>query len=178
MNFALNRLRELLAPLGVLGGIAAAFGALALFTMAWCFVLFVQAVFTPGSVKLPPEGSKAKRLETFQAAIDQSVGQIDGRSMFFTPQPPNKPEAPPEKKDEPPPQPTVYGGPAIIAMVDDKVWFDDGRILTSGHAPDDGLKVVRVSPPWLARLEWKGVEFDVTLFTRTTSEFLRKQSDK
>lgn len=98
------------------------------------------------------------------------VKEIDGRSLFIVPGPPAAPEveeAPVvDTSDKPPPRPTTYGGPAIIAMVNDTVWFRDGKRLVAGAEASGDLKVVRVNGPWDAVVMWKGVEFTVPLFTR------------
>ncbi len=98
------------------------------------------------------------------------VKEIDGRSLFIVPGPPAapEPEAAPvaDTSDKPPPRPTTYGGPAITAMVNDTVWFRDGKRLVSGAEASGDLKVVRVNGPWDAVVMWKGVEFTVPLFTR------------
>ncbi len=54
-------------------------------------------------------------------------------------------------------------------MINDTVWFADGvRLHTGDPAHGSGnLKVLEISPPWAARVEWEGVEFTVTLFDRS-----------
>lgn len=58
-------------------------------------------------------------------------------------------------------------------MLGNGVWFESGEIAGVGEEVD-GVRVISLSPPWSARLEWKGVEFDVPLFDRTTGQFLEK----
>lgn len=164
-----------LAPLGPVGGLAVGVSALGLAALGWNAVLLGQAAIAPASVVEPPEAQQKARLTNYEGQINRRVAQIDGRSMFLTPVAPRTPE-PDEKKDDntPPPKPTTYGGPGLLAIVYDRVWFDDGRSLEVGGEEEAGLAVVDVSPPWAARLRWRGVDFDVTLFSRTTTDFLSK----
>ncbi|MBM4108778.1 MAG: hypothetical protein FJ255_08190 [Phycisphaerae bacterium] len=116
----------------------------------------------------------AKAAEDYATGVERSLAQIDGRSIFFVPSPPIPPPPPPptvvETEPPPPPKPTSYGGPAIIAMVNDAVWFSDGTRLVPGQSSESGeVRVVRVEMPWQAVLEWKGVEFKVPLFDRDST---------
>lgn len=165
---ALNVVRRI----GVPGTAASCAGVLALAAAAWSAVGLASALITPSQVAEPPEAQQQERYAKYEAALDQRAAQAEGRSMFFAPAAPNKPVEEQKPDDKPPPPPATYAGPGIVAIVYDRVWFDDGRSMSPSDEEDNGLGVVDVSPPWAARLRWRGVEFDVTLFTRTTDEFL------
>ncbi|MFM9959468.1 MAG: hypothetical protein ACKVZJ_15535 [Phycisphaerales bacterium] len=169
----LNSISSAVRPLGVAGGAAVGVGLLAAAALGWSTVLLAQAAFTPSKVAEPPAAQQQERLAKYEAGLDKRAAQSEGRSMFFAPVAPNKPVEEEKKEDDkPPPPPVTYEGPGLVAIVYDRVWFDDGRSMSPADAEDSGLAVVDVSPPWAARLRWRGVEFDVTLFSRTTDEFL------
>jgi len=120
-----------------------------------------------------------ERAERFNKDLDNWRAQLDGRSMFFVPPAPPAP-APTEGAvvdRGPPPPPSSYAGPRIVAIVGSTVWFDNGDTVAAGAEPVGGLSVVSVSPPWSARVLWRGVEFDVPLFDRTTDRFLEPALD-
>ncbi len=175
MNPVLRKITNVLRPLGFAGGVAAGLGLLAAVAVVWSLGLMAQAAVTPSKVDEPPEAQQQERLAKYEAALDKRAAQAEGRSMFIPPEEPSKPAEEEKKDDKPPPPPATYGGPGMVAIVYDRVWFDDGRSMTVGDDEDSGLAVVDVSPPWAARLRWRGVEFDVTLFSRTTDEFLKKE---
>jgi len=106
-----------------------------------------------------------------ERALASWTGQIDGRSLFFTPAAPPPPPPPPTERDDspppPPPPPARYGGPQPVAMINDTVWFENDLRLSVGEAEDD-LRLVDVVPPWEIVVEWEGVEFSVSLFERDT----------
>lgn len=173
MSGPLDMVTRAVRPLGVAGGTATGLGVLAAAAAGWSLVLMAQAALTPSKVAEPPEAQQQERLGKYEAGLDKRAAQAEGRSMFFAPAAPNKPVEEEKKEDDkPPPPPVTYGGPGLVAIVYDRVWFDDGRSMAVGDEEDAGVAVVDVSPPWAARLRWRGVEFDVTLFTRTTDEFL------
>lgn len=140
---------------------------------------FARAVLTPA----PPASASASDLEprvkAFLASLDRDADAIRGRSMFFIPPPPPPPAPPPPPPDQeppPPPPPSKYGGPAIIAMIRGDVWFDDGKRLRAGDPAQGGIRVISENTPWGATIEWDGREWQVPLFTRTTSNFLERPS--
>lgn len=135
------------------------------------------------SSSAPPAAEEAavdtKRIEAFRADVDAHVKQFAGRSMFFVPPAPPPPPPPPEPVDDTPvedPPPSSYGGPAIVAMVGDTVWLADGTRLALASSAASDIDVVSINPPWGARLKWRGVEFDVPLFDRTTLRFIEPPS--
>lgn len=113
-------------------------------------------------------------IEAHAAALDRYRRMIDGRSFYVKPpRPVRRPTRPilptvpdePEERDE---TPTRYGGPEIIALVGDSVWFDNDVRLAVGEQDGD-LEVVAVRAPWHATLRWKGGEFVEPLFDREDS---------
>jgi hypothetical protein len=112
----------------------------------------------------------ADRLGEFAANLDRFKAQVDGRSLFYIPPRPPPPRIDPVVDNTPreAPKPTRYGGPSIIAMVNGAVMFSDGQRVKIGESGRN-VKVVSISAPWSARLEWQGVEFDVELFQRDSA---------
>jgi hypothetical protein len=165
--------------LGAPGAVALAAALLA------CIAAVAQAPGLASAIasKAPPAAEEAaddtKRIEAFRAGVDAHVKQFAGRSMFFVPPAPPPPPPPPEPVDDTPvedPPPSSYGGPAIVAMVGDTVWLADGTRLALASSAASDIDVVSINPPWGARLKWRGVEFDVPLFDRTTLRFMEQPS--
>lgn len=146
--------------------------ALIAITLGW---LALHAVSVMRTAQLParPEGSlrtDEQRLEEFAAELGKHRAMVDGRSMFFLPPRPRPPRTDPVVDSTPrePPKPTRYGGPSLVAMVNGAVLFSDGQRVKLGES-GRGVKVVSMSAPWSARIEWEGVEFDVDLFQRDST---------
>lgn len=127
------------------------------------------------SVSAEGQNATTTTVATFSDAVKRDAGMVDGRSLFYIPSPPPPPPPPPRPEEPyvpPPPTPApkppaVYGGPKIIGAAIDTVWFDNGKRLTAGGDADGDLRVIEITEvPWAARLEWKGVEFDVPFITR------------
>ncbi|MCA9282471.1 MAG: hypothetical protein H6812_05665 [Phycisphaeraceae bacterium] len=147
------------------------------------FVSSVLPVIGDALTGVPAVGDETsstdKALARFADEHKTREASAIGRSMFFIPfAPPPPPPPPPPPRDAPPPPPpppppSRYGGAKIIGILGETVWFDTGEIVAIGDE-SDGVRVLAVSPPWSARLEWKGVEFDVPLFVRNTDRFLEK----
>ncbi|MBL8745352.1 MAG: hypothetical protein JNK58_03240 [Phycisphaerae bacterium] len=133
------------------------------------------ALVAPSSTAVSEASPDNSRVETFRASFSTHLAQFNGRSMFFVPPRPTPPPAEVESSEpEEPPPPARYGGPAIIAMINRTVWFEGGNRLREDEAASGGLRVVSVNAPWGARIEWRGQEWDVPLFDRTTSRFLEQ----
>ncbi len=117
-----------------------------------------------------PELASSEATAELAGQFATLVKEIDGRSLFIVPGPPTAAEPEPDPvedtSDKPAPKPTTYGGPSITAMVNDTVWFRDGKRLVAGAEASGDLQVVRVNGPWDAIVMWKGVEFTVPLFAR------------
>lgn len=101
-----------------------------------------------------------KAVRSFTDATSRHVAQIDGRSLFYLP-------TPPELTEDSGPKPTVYGGPTLYAYVNSTAYFTDGQKLSPSAPEDRTLKLVKANPPWSVRVLWEGGEFDVELFKRT-----------
>lgn len=127
------------------------------------------------------EAEQEERIVRYAEAMEGREREINGRSMFFVPPAPAE-IAEAEKDDEeeprengPPPRPTRYGGPSVIAVVNGRVWLGSDRRVGVGEEAD-GVRVVSVEgSPWTVRLEWRGVEFDVEVFERTTDRFMSEE---
>src|ERR1043165_1118131 len=167
--------RALLARLGMVGRVA----AVLLLLGAIVFVLSLRGL---GRAVLVPSAKEAEKINKenrdklvadYASSMDGHLKQFNGRSVFFVPSaPPKKEEPKPEpiedkpKPDPTPPKPATYGGPKLIAMINGVAWFDDGKKLTVADDAKDELKVKEVIAPWSAVVDWKGVEFKVSLFDR------------
>lgn len=146
-------------------------------------VTSVTPLMVDAATRVPTVGDEASSTESALARFNSEHSRHEasavGRSMFYIPfappppPPPPPPPAPPRSSPPPPPPPSRYDGPPIVAMLGNGVWFESGEIAGVGEEVD-GVLVISLSPPWSARLEWKGVEFDVPLFDRTTGQFLEK----
>lgn len=150
-----------------LGSIAATAGVLALAVTFWQTAPVIATLTSP-SAGVAPEDLEAKQLQTFDESMRIHVARVDGRSLFFVPPRP-RPPRPPDVDSGPvtPSKPTVYGGPAIIAMINGKVWLADGQRLAAGESGSGGLKVVELAAPWWATINWEGVDFKVDLFQQS-----------
>lgn len=131
------------------------------------------ALLSPSALAASPAAADGARAESFREAVRHDLAQINGRSMFYLPPPPAPPARVVEEHEpEAPPPPAKYGGPGIIAMINGTVWLDNGTKLRLDEASSGGLRVISLSAPWGARIEWSGKEWDVPLFDRTTERFL------
>lgn len=154
-------------------GIAALVAAAA--TLAYVAFLLASfaGLFLGDPAAADAAGTGEQRLASFTDSIKRDTAQIEGRSLFFIPPAPRPPPPPPPpQRDDgpppPPPPPSSYGGPAIIGVVVDTVWFADGKKLKVGDESGD-LKIVSIGEaPYTARIAWKGVEFDVPFLPRQT----------
>lgn len=167
---------RMLGVLGCLGLAAAVIAAVALVAQIGPLA---RALLVPGAQSSEALASDDARVQRFKDAFDGNIAQIEGRSMFFTPAaPPPPPREAALRDDRPEQAPTRYDGPAIIAMVNGSVWFADGRRLSIGAEPESSLGVLSQNGPWGARVIWKGVEFDVPLFDRTTDRFIESPASE
>ena len=134
-----------------------------------------------GSVLTPrlKEDPTRARLADYMAAHEDDLAtyqaRFEGRSLFFKPKPPRppRPELPRVvEKDEPPPPPparsgppATYGGPSILFVLGNEVWFHDGLRLAVGEQ-DKGVSVISADPPWSVRLGYADGEYDLEIFKR------------
>lgn len=153
-------------------------GALALAVIGWGVVSVAGVLLGPS-----PKALTSNTIDKEQAAkratqFDGYLAQINGRSLLITPAPPSKDEPAPPVDETPkdPPRPSVYGGPALTAMMLDSAWFSDGSRLVAGGEGKGELKVLGLNPPWDVKVEWRGVEFDVPLFDRNKVVFKESSS--
>jgi hypothetical protein len=124
------------------------------------------------AVTVIAEADAEGNVRAYEQAQERYAAMIDGRSLFVKPPRPRRERTPifttPRNEEPEDDRPTSYGGPTIIAMVGDQVWFDDDTRLRTGEE-SGSLEVVSVRAPWSARLRWRGEEFTETLFDRTGS---------
>jgi len=147
--------------------IAVALSAVAVLLAASFALPMVGDLVTPAPKPLKKVDDPAKNAEQQKVTFDGYLAQVRGRSLFFVPPAPRAADATPKvDENKPPPPPSSYGGPSIVAMLSDAVWFSSGKRLKVGEKDGD-VKVVALMPPWSSRLEWKGVEFDVNFFERS-----------
>lgn len=172
----MTRPLDQLKRVGWIGWIAVAVALLAVTVLVRGLVAIGGALLAPSAGRSAAKQDErlTQAADEYSKSVDQSLAQIDGRSIFFVPSPPIPPPPPPppivETEPPPPPKPSTYGGPAIIAMVNDAVWLSDGTKLIPGQPADSAdVRVVRIEMPWHAVLEWKGVEFQVSLFDRDST---------
>jgi hypothetical protein len=168
-GFSWHRLRPLVAPARRLGAATLLVIVLTAAFAVWSARPAIRALMTGRAVPVDAAAPADDLQDALAADMRLHASRIDGRSLFFIPPPPRRPE--PEivrAPDGPPPPPSRYGGPPLIAMVNDSAWFSDGTRLRLGDQPPPGsqVRLIALSPPWSARIEWKGVEFDVSLFDR------------
>jgi hypothetical protein len=175
MTAAASNIRALNQRLGAPGRLAAILLIVAIVVLLVSVRSLGRAVLAPSAKEVKnSQDEKIKQLAgEYSASLAQQSAQFTGRSVFFIPSPPVPKPPPPEPvvaKDPeppaPPPKPAAYGGPKLIAMVNDEVWFDDGQKLIAGADGKDGLKIKELKPPWDVAVVWKDVDFNVSLFDR------------
>lgn len=152
--------------LGPPGWAAVIIGAIGLCVALWSLYRFAGTLLGPSPSPNPIGSATKENSAQHAAAFDKYTAQFNGRSLFFVPAAPNTDE--PEVVAEEPavaPKPTTYAGPAIIAMVNDTAWFDNGLRVKVGDA-QDGVGVIELNPPWNAKLSWREVEFTVSFFEK------------
>jgi hypothetical protein len=156
------------------GWVALGTGAVALTVIALTAAPVVRAVFISSGAHAPETVHKEEALRFREAATKKYLAQINGRSLFYIPPPPApaprpRVDPPPVVKVDPPKPlpPSRYGGPAIMGMVNNAVWFTDGTQMRVGDPVKSDLSVVDLSnAPWTAKLRWKEIDFDVTFIER------------
>lgn len=167
MSSSLRQRWSSLAPVGKLAAVAS---ILAVLIFVFTLYPILLALFIPAAKSSVSKSENDDRAKQAYLAFADYEKQYNGRSIFFTPAPlvSKEPDLAPVATDEhkDPPKPSSYGGPPIIAMINDAVWFDNGKHLKVGDPAKDDMRVVKINPPWEATIEWKGVEFSVNLFTR------------
>ena len=123
-------------------------------------------------------------VEKYNQFVAVDIARFNGRSAFFkyiriAPPPPPKQEEIPEpdpiiiveeKETGPPDAPLKYMGPALIAIIGDEAWFRGGSgpdvvIRLKAGEEQDGLKVVKTTPPAIVTVEHRHGEYDINLFS-------------
>lgn len=156
---------SILGAPGIIAILMVAVGAYVAATNLWSVG---EAFFGPTPRKLQSaEVDKEQALQR-ESQMAGYIAQIHGRSLLIKPAAPEVEVAVEPVAETPtdPPKPTVYGGPALTAMMFDTAWFADGSRLNVGDDPKNGLAVIALNPPWEATVKWRDVEFKVPLFER------------
>lgn len=160
--------REVYERLGRAGRWAFALGVAAVLFLAWLLWPLFWALVLPSTGAASAQADEEQRLAELDQKFNEQIAQFDGRTVFYVPAPPSA-EAPIEEEPAdpglPPPPPDRYGGPGIIAMVNESVWFSDGTRVRIGESSGD-LTVVALNAPWDATILWKQREFTVPFFDR------------
>lgn len=167
----LHDVRESVAALPGLGKAALACVVLAIVLLIAPLWDLGEAIIGPRPT-IPAVNEEAEKTAERAAAFNAFVAQSKGRSLFYNPKAvASAPPPTPETTEPTDTRPRSYGGPAIVAMVFDEVWFADGKRLKVGGEESDDLRVVAIEPPWSAKIAWKGVEFPVNFFERNNVVF-------
>ena len=136
-------------------------------------------------------------VEKYNQFVALDIARFNGRSAFFNPiriAPPTPPkkEEPPEpeepivKNEEvedpgPPPPPIDYLGPPVIAIIGDEAWFrgsgsgSDAVIRLTAGEEQNGLKLVKTTPPAMVTVEHRRGIYDIDLFD-TNEPFFREDA--
>jgi hypothetical protein len=154
--------------IGALSAAALVAAAGAVVALGWGAARLGSAAITAGAAAGDVASPDARGPD-----LAMAQARIDGRSLLFIPSAPPPPppprvaeaDRPPPAPPPPPPPPSRYGGPQVVALINDTVWFAGGEKVAAGES-GAGVRVIAVNAPWSARVEWSGVEFDVDLFAR------------
>ena len=134
----------------------------------------VSAALTPDVGDDPTASRLNEYLDEHDEGRKIYRDRFDGRSLFFKPKRPRRPVPPPtvvDRSDDPPPPtlppspPRNYGGPSVIFVVGDEVWFHNGGHASVGEEVD-GVKVIASNPPWSVTLFHAGKEYELPLFRK------------
>jgi hypothetical protein len=132
-----------------------------------------RAVFSRGLQEDPVRARLAAHLKGHEEDHRTYTGRFIGRSLFNKPAPPRRSEPvavkPVERVEQPRPvetgPPPSYGGPAVMFVLGDEVWFRNNLTLSVGEE-GQGVKVIATDPPWKVRLGHAGGEYDIELFRK------------
>lgn len=182
--------RALATSVGLLGWLAVGMLIVAFYIGVRSSIPMVSDFFVTvdASGAVEESADAARNIELFEQASLKDANRFIGRSAFFVPPapipppPPAPPAREPEVKPEPtepvaPPPPSRYAGPEIAYVWDDRVIFENDMTLTVGGEGQNGVEVLSTNLPWSVKVRWRGVEFDVQLFERTTQDFLVQPED-
>jgi hypothetical protein len=149
------------------GAVAAMLVVLAGGVVVWSLVVLLATAFVETPATREASSTKPAAHED---RLARYVDQFNGRTMFFTPAkpPPARVERAPVVDNGPriEPPPARYGGPSIIGMANDTIWFSDKRHMIVGGEAVGDLRVLSTDGAWQVRVEWKGVAFEVPFLKR------------
>ncbi|MCC6321656.1 MAG: hypothetical protein IT438_09520 [Phycisphaerales bacterium] len=131
--------------------------------LAWLAVPLLRPHRPDSAAGEPKTLNQDEAAAKFDETMTRNLAQIEGRSAFYLPLKNAKVEAPSDK-----PVAKHYGGPQIVAMVNNAVWFAGGERIEVGKSDKSGdLSVLSISAPWSAKVRWQGGEFTVEFFQRS-----------
>lgn len=168
---------------GVRGYAAVVLLIVGLYVTVTMLIPTMSAVNAPAEVPEADDFDFASQRASSVGDVERFVATVDGRSPFFVPPAPIVEEPPAvvveeedDGTDRPPPTPTRYGGPDITAAMNGRIWLDDTTVRIGEEAK--GVRLVHMdNTPWSVRVEWRGAEFDVDIFSRNTNDFLVPDRD-
>ena len=144
----------------------------------------LTAAFSPDSGAAEMEQQFTQLMERHEDSLALHQNRFNGRSIFFEPKLPPKPveRRPVRREPTPPPPPPretpkvkpSYAGPALKGMVGQRLCFAGGLVVHVGQERD-GLRALEANPPWTAKVEYRGWEYDLTLFDRPSDDAFFKR---
>jgi hypothetical protein len=165
-----RQMKAAYAVMGPAGRLAAVAGAACVVIVALALWAFGRSIIIANPPAAATSTKQDELAKAHNAAFNNYIAQVSGRSLFIKPGAPTPPAPPPPPRgpDGPtePEKPKSYEGSPIVGMILDTVWFADGKKLTVGDPPQDDTEVLEVLAPWDAVLRWKGEKFTVSLFQR------------
>jgi hypothetical protein len=168
---------------GLLGYVALVATLLALLALGLLVLPLADALRARGEAPTAAAVDVAEQRAAYAQRMDRWAANARGRSMFFIPPEPIKEEPvvvedpPDEPEDRPDPTPTRYRGPEVIAAMNGQIWLEGGAVVKMGEEAEGVTLLNDDDVPWSVRVEWRGQEFDVPIFERTTSRFLEPSTE-
>jgi hypothetical protein len=150
---------------------------------AYAITTVASPLMNQRAVSTPTTSKTDQLVQKYNQQIAVDIARFNGRSAFFTPiqipvyrEPPPTPKIDPTPAPEekivdlgPPPPPPTYMGPSLIAVMGEEAWFrgtgSDSVIRLKVGEEQDGLKVIKTSPPSIVTVEHRGGEYPIDLFT-------------
>jgi len=169
-------LREMASPAKRLGTITLAVAAAAAVLVIWTALplLGLLTVSTGQQPRAVADDALASRTEAFAALLTRAHDAVAAREPFGKTRVAARPAPSPSR----PTTPSRYGGPTAVAMIENTVWFSDGRKVKLGDSSEasGGLSVLALEPPWNAKVRWMGGEFTISLFDRDAARWTQPLS--
>jgi len=144
-----------------------------------------KAAFSGESGATQIQEQLAKLMTEHDNSLQTYRDRFNGRSVFFEPKAPASPRretiettrttAPPPPPPPAPSGPPPYSGPTMKGMIGEQILFPNDLRVSVGEEKD-GLRVLSTDPPWTAKVEYGGWEYDLELFPRTSEEMFFKRS--